>query len=127
MSCFVTTYFDAVILGLMKPKPSFFVGIAATLALYPFTGWWLNSSEGVRITLPVLFGVAVLVAGCWERATWLWLGVLAGMTGLLGWLGPGNIWPIVLVVAALLTAVAIGMGALVKARFGRAFKWIFHF
>ena len=108
----------------MKPKPAFFVGIAVALALYPFTGWWLNSSEGVKITLPVLFGVAVLAGGGWARAMWLWLGVMAGMIGLLGWVGPGNIWPIVLVLAALLTAGAIGAGSLVRAGFGRALKWI---
>jgi len=110
----------------MRPKPSLFVGVSVVLALYPFTGWWLNSREGMRITLPILFGVAVLVGGCWERATWLWLGVMVAMTTLFGWLGPGNIWPIVLVVAAVLTAGAIGTGSLVGAGFGRAFKWIFH-
>lgn len=110
----------------MKPKPSFFVGIAVALALYPFTGWWLNSSNGVRITLLVLFSVAVLVGGSWERAVWLWLGVMAAMTGLLAWLGPGNIWPIVLAFAAVLTAGAIGAGFLVRAGFERARKRISH-
>jgi hypothetical protein len=110
----------------MKPRPGFFVGVAVTLALYPFTGWWLNSSEGVKTTLLVLFGVAVLAGGCRARAMWLWLGVMAGMIGLLGWRGPGNIWPIVLALAALFTAGAIGAGSLVRAGFRRALKRISH-
>ena len=110
----------------MRPKPNLLVGVGVALTLYPFTGWWLNSREAIRLTLPVLFGVAVLVGGGWERAAWLWFGVRVAMTALLAWLGTGNIWPIVLVVAAVLTAGAIGTGSLVGAGFGRAFKWIFH-
>jgi hypothetical protein len=112
--------------GIMRSRPSLFVGVGVPLALYPFTGWWLNSREAMRVTLPVLFGVAVLVGDCWEHAVWLWLGVMVAMTALLGWLDPGNIWPIVLVVAGVLAAGAIGTGSLVGSGFRRAFNWMFH-
>jgi hypothetical protein len=78
-------------------------------------GWWLNSGRGVLTTMAVLFGTAVGVClrpdAPWFRAAAMSIGALAGMTATLFWIGPGTIWPIVLVVAAALTCTAVFAGA----------------
>lgn len=78
-------------------------------------GWWLNSGRGVLTTMAILFGTAIGVClrsdAPWFRATAMSIGALAGMTATLFWIGPGTIWPIVLVVAAALTCTAVYAGA----------------
>ena len=101
--------------------------VAATVQLYvPGTGddrWWLNSGRGVYITLSALF----VVAGCvgttmpwppWRRWHWLppvlfWAGANTGLVVVLFMVGPGNLFPIVAGVGAVLTFLAVGGGALV--------------
>jgi hypothetical protein len=78
-------------------------------------GWWLNSGRGVVTTMAVLFGTAIGV--ClrsdvpWYRARAMSIGALVGMTAALFWIGPGTLWPIVLIVAAALTCAAVYAGA----------------
>jgi hypothetical protein len=86
-------------------------------------GWWLNSGRGVLTTMAVLFGTAIGVClrpdASWFRAKAMSIGALAGMTATLFWIGPGTIWPIVLVVAAALTCTAVFAGAGVARIVGR--------
>jgi hypothetical protein len=97
---------------------SFLIGAAVAAAVNRVTGWWLNSGTGVASMLAAEFVVAFVVAwwrtiGRRERSISLWLGALAGMAVYLMWVGPGTIWPIVLVVSALVTAAPVLAGAAV--------------
>jgi hypothetical protein len=99
---------------------SFLIGLAGAIALNRFNGWWLDSGRGVGITLGVLFGTAFLIAywrteGRVARAFSLWAGSLVGMTMFLFWVGPGTIWPIVLVIGGGMTAAPVLAGAVVAA------------
>lgn len=93
----------------------FTVGLLAAILSQIAGGWWLNSSRGVAITMAVLFGMAIAVClrldAPWFRATAMSIGAIAGMTAVLFRIGPGTIWPIVLVVAAALTCAAVYAGA----------------
>jgi hypothetical protein len=96
----------------------FLVGFVSAIALQRVTGWWLNSGSGVAITLVALLAIAALVgrfgtSSPMRRAVALWAGTLVGMAAVLFWTGPGTLWPIVLVVAAVLCAVPIGVGVLI--------------
>ena len=93
------------------------LGFAAVATLYAIGGWWLNSGTGVLRTVLVLLALGVFAAlwrsgGLWVRACTLWAGAISGMTVVLFWIGPGTIWPIVLVVAAAMSAGAVFGGAL---------------
>jgi hypothetical protein len=112
----------------MKTVPGLAVlgGIAAALVqpLTP-TGWWLNSGRGVVITALVLAGLAALVAGRALKGPFrsrqaaamgaLWAGANIGMAVVLFRSGPGTIFPIVLVVGAGISAIAVGAGSLAGA------------
>ena len=91
------------------------IGLLTAMLLQIVGGWWLNSGWGVATTMAVLFGTAIGVClrsdAPWFRATAMCIGVIAGMTATLFWIGPGTIWPIVLVVAAALTGTAVYAGA----------------
>ena len=84
-------------------------GAVSAAAMQAWTGWWLNSGTGVAWTLALLFLLAALVGTQDTRSPWagsvaLWAGSMMGLTISLFWLGPGTIWPIVLVVSSVLTA-----------------------
>jgi len=91
------------------------IGLLAAMLSQMASGWWLNSGRGVVATMAVLFGTAIGVClrsdAPWFRATAMAIGAIAGMTAMLFWIGPGTIWPIVLVVAAALTCTAVYAGA----------------
>jgi len=94
---------------------AFLLGLAAALAVVRANGWWLDSAAGVAMTMAVLFGVGFVVsrwraAGRRERAIAAWAGSVLGHTVQLAARGPGTIWPIVLVVGAVLVAVAVLAG-----------------
>ena len=93
------------------------IGLLTAMLSQLAGGWWLNSGRGVVTTMAVLFGTAIGVClrsdAPWFRATAMSIGALAGMTATLLWIGPGTIWPIVLVVAAALTCTAVYAGAAV--------------
>jgi hypothetical protein len=97
---------------------SFFVGAAVGIVLNRVTGWWLDSGTGVAAMVAAEFAAAFFVAR-WrvperkERAISLWLGALSGMSVYLVWTGPGTIWPLVLSVAALVTAAPVLAGVVV--------------
>ena len=105
-----------------KPTPFveraalFVLGFAVVAALQAVGGWWLNSGRGVLRTVLALVALGVFVAlwrsgRPWVRAWALWAGATSGSTVVLFWRGPGTIWPIVLAVAATITAAAVFGGA----------------
>jgi hypothetical protein len=88
---------------------------AATMQVW--TGWWLNSGTGVAWTIAMLFLLAAVVGATNSRSPWtgpvaLWAGSMSGLTLSLFRIGPGAIWPIVLLVSSVLTAgtIMVGLG-----------------
>jgi hypothetical protein len=101
------------------------IGTMSTVVMQGWTGWWLNSGTGVAWTLAMLFLCAALVGSRAGRSLWagplaLWVGSMTGLTIGLFWLGPGTIWPIVLLVSSVLTAGTIVAGIGV----GRVCEWL---
>jgi hypothetical protein len=90
------------------------IGLTTAMLLQMTGGWWLNSGRGVATTMAILFVTAIGVCGRsdtpWFRAAAMATGALAGMTVTLFWIGPGTLWPIVLLVAAGLTCTAVYAG-----------------
>ena len=105
----------------------FVLGFAIVAASYVVGGWWLNSGTGVLRTVLGLLALGVFAAlwrsgSPWIRACALWAGAISGSGVILFSIGPGTIWPIVLVFAAAITAGAVFAGAVVglaAARFRR--------
>jgi hypothetical protein len=97
---------------------SFLLGIAAVILVHQVAGWWLDSQFGVNVMSAVLAVVSASLTS-WRHASFrqrviaLWIGVMGSMAGVMLRIGPGSIWPIVLVGAGLMTAVAIGFGVFV--------------
>jgi hypothetical protein len=97
---------------------SFLLGIVIVIAVHQVTGWWLDSQFGVSVMSAVLVGVAMALtvqrgSSALQRVIALWIGVVGGMTGVLIRMGPGTIWPIVLVIGGVMTAAAIALGVAV--------------
>ncbi|MDE3154434.1 MAG: hypothetical protein KGN76_04990 [Acidobacteriota bacterium] len=93
----------------------FVAGFLVPVFVERLTGWWLNSGRGVALVLLVVLVLSALVTGPgreagWGRTTALGAGAFLGSTSVLLWIGPGTIWPIVLVVAAALLAMAAVAG-----------------
>ena len=96
---------------------SFVGGFVLAVVLQQPTGWWLNSGVGVAVTLAGVVTAAIVVAavgpvlGRRDQARALWVGVNAGLAASLLRVGPGTIWPIVIVIGGALTGVAVFLGA----------------
>lgn len=94
---------------------AFAIGLLVTIGFQFMLGWWLNSGRGVVTMMAVLFAVAVVIA-FWGSgspglvAAGLIVGAFVGMAATLFWTGPGTIWPVVLVVAAVMTTAAVFAG-----------------
>jgi len=97
-------------------------GIAAA-AVQPFTptGWWLNTGYGVALTSLVLALLAVAIGATSARplvprsmppAIALWAGANIGLAFVLFRVGPGTIFPIVLLFGAGISAIAVGAGSI---------------
>jgi hypothetical protein len=91
------------------------IGAVSAASLQACTGWWLNSGTGVACTVALLFLLALCVGlwspgSPWARAIALWAGAMTGLAASLWWIGPGTIWPIVLIVSSVLTACAVMAG-----------------
>ena len=94
----------------------FVLGFVAVATSQAVGGWWLNSGTGVLRTVLALVALGVFVGlrrsgALWVRACALWTGAITGTSTILFWLGPGTIWPIVLAIAAAITAAAVFGGA----------------
>ena len=80
--------------------------------------WFLNSGASIVLTLTVLFVVSLIAGLCVHvsRRTRLlaglgmWGGANIAMIVVLFVLGPGNMWPIVIVMASLLMTPAVALG-----------------
>jgi hypothetical protein len=93
----------------------FVLGLAVAASSYWIDGWWLDSGGGLLRVVISLFTIGMLVAlwqmaSAWTSGAALWLGAFMGMGGVLFRVGPGTIWPIVLVVDAGISAVAVLAG-----------------
>lgn len=102
-------------------------GALSVSYLQASNGWWLNSESGVALTIAVLFLLATFVGSRTTRLTYvraaeLWAGSMTGLAASLFWLGPGTIWPIVLVVSSVITGCAViaGVGVGRYTRYGGA-------
>ncbi len=94
-------------------KLAFVLGFVIALLTQAAVRWWLDSRTGVMtMAISLLVGAAV-AAPTLEKALALWLGVMSGSVVVLFSIGPGNIWPIVLVFAAAITSASVlaGVGA----------------
>jgi len=98
------------------------VGALSAAYMQSWTGWWLNSGSGVAVTVAMLLLLAAFFASWtaespWSRAIALWVGSMTGLAATLFWIGPGTIWPIVLVASSIITACTViagtGMGRFV--------------
>jgi hypothetical protein len=100
----------------------FAAGLVVIAALHAAGGWWLNSGSGVLRTVIGLAAVGLLAGsrgspGLWTRAGTLWAGAISATAMLLIWIGPGTLWPIVLVIAAAIAAMAVFGGAFLASAF----------
>ena len=80
------------------------------------TAWWMETTRSMAVTLIVVFLVAFASFLRRSRSPWPeGLAMLAGiglsMTIILFLIGPGNLWPIVLVFGLALTGEALFLGA----------------
>jgi hypothetical protein len=106
-------------MNLDKPSETIipmFVSALSAACMQSWTGWWLNSGTGVALTVATLFLLALFSASWkagspWPCAIALWVGSMAGLTASLFWMGPGTIWPIVLIVSGIITACTVMMGS----------------
>ena len=99
--------------------------VAAVAQRFTPTGWWLNSGQGVASVCLVLVLLAVPIGASalsWplnpRSARWLaalWAGTNIGMAIVLFSVGPGTLFPIVLVLGAGISAIAVGAGFLLGA------------
>jgi|SRR5687768_8387115 len=102
----------------MKPANLIPAAVGVLIAIVMnVRGWWLNDGTRVRNMLIVL-AIAALIVGfvgdpkrTARRETALWLGFVVGMAGVLLAVGPGTIFPIVIVIGASMAAVTILVGA----------------
>jgi hypothetical protein len=107
------------IMKLDKPSETMvplLVGALSAAYMQSRTGWWLNSGTGVAFTVGVLFLLGAFFAS-WTagspraRAIALWVGSMTGLAASLFWMGPGTIWPIVLIVSSIISACTVMAGS----------------
>ena len=89
----------------------FLLGISFAIGLQLYCGgWWLDASERVRAGFVGVTVLAFLTASSLAHAAALWLGVNVALTGVLVWLGGGNLWPIVILLDGGITGAGVGIG-----------------
>ena len=117
-----------------KPVAIALVGgiVVAVAQRFTPTGWWLNSGQGVASVCLVLVLLAVPIGA--SALSWplqprsalglvaLWAGTNLGMALVLFSVGPGTIFPIVLVFGAGISAIAVGAGFLLGALTGAVWR-----
>ena len=89
-------------------------GVLAMVFMQSQTGWWLNEQDRVLPTLLVLLAAAVLFGlkgeGSVRSQITLWAGAMIGLTAWLAYIGPGTIWPIILLLSSIMTGAAVMLG-----------------
>jgi len=99
----------------------FGAGFVVPVAVLRIEGWWLNSGRGVALALAILFALGA-AAAVGRRERWprragaVAFGSTVGSAAMLFRIGPGTIWPIVLVTAAALSAAAAFAGGAIASR-----------
>ena len=89
-------------------------GVAAALLSQMLTGWWLNSGRGVAVMMAMLCALSIALVWLDRRAPLaLWVGMVNATIVILFMTGPGSIFPIVMVFAGGLGALAIIPGWLI--------------
>lgn len=91
-------------------------GFLVPLIVLLTVGWWLDSGLGVAAAATTLAALGLIAAlgrpdRIWADAVALSIGAVAGSAAVLFWRGPGTIWPIVLIFAAIISAGAVLAGA----------------
>ena len=110
---------------LLEAGGSCAVGMLAVSSLHAAHGWWLELGPGGVASPPRLaalgfFATVWRIGHPWIRASGLWAGAMIEMTLLLFRVGPGTIWPIVLVFAAGISGAAVFGGAWLASLASRA-------
>jgi hypothetical protein len=105
------------IAAFMAPQVALFLTTPQSPLGIKDPGWFLNSGDNVATIRSVIAAVAALLA---VRRRWrvedtakFALGVLMAMVGTLVMIGPGNLFPIVIVVGAVVLGLAILLGTAV--------------
>ena len=102
----------------LRPLAALLLGAIAAAAIQPLmpTGWWLNSGTGVALASLVLFALAAIVCDpeSHRSAIALWIGTILGTSAMLFRVGPGTIFPIVVVFGAIWSAAMIGAGVFAR-------------
>ena len=94
----------------------FALGVSVAAFVHSWTGWWLNSGDGVAWMVLMLFSIAGSLAysrGWRYDGAAVWSGAMAALVGRLMYVGPGTLWPIVIVVTGVISACAISAGGAV--------------
>ena len=106
---------------------AFVVGAIASFVVNSQAGWWLNTGYGVGVMLGTLFVLGIGVGAIYSvwgpkprgafrpsglrAAVWLSVGAIFSSASFLFHIGPGNIFPIVLFLSAVLTLGAVFAGS----------------
>lgn len=86
-------------------------GAASAVVSQLLTGWWLDSGRGVALMMAMLCVLSIALVWFDRRAPLaLWVGMINATIVILFMIGPGNLFPIVLVFAAVLSVLAIVPG-----------------
>jgi hypothetical protein len=115
MSPRVSGFMSAVLGGITFAAAQLPLLFAPTRSLSRSPGWFLNTGEGVALVGIALGVTAVIVgfAGGVRAAVAFALGAVAAMAATLFVIGPGSVFPIVLVVGTVVIGCAVAAGSLV--------------
>ena len=86
-------------------------GAASAVVSQLLTGWWLDSGRGVALMMAMLCALSIALVWFDRRAPLaLWVGMINATIVILFMIGPGSLFPIVLVFASVLSVLAIVPG-----------------
>ena len=86
-------------------------GAVSAVVSQLLTGWWLDSGRGVALMMAMLCVLSIALVWFDRRAPLaLWVGMINATIVILFRIGPGSLFPIVLVFAATLSVLAIVPG-----------------
>jgi hypothetical protein len=85
-------------------------GFAVATTVQVTLDWWLNSGQGVAVTVLASFVATLVVFRRWHDALAFWAAMMFGNVVILFSIGPGTIFPIVIIIGGLLTGSAVLAG-----------------